>query len=519
MRETDLGLRWGVKGVGALKMNRVQYVWDKEIKDPITGEIKQVFSARKQLLRQLLLIPFASLAALALGTLIVVAFAMEVFISEVYAGPLKGYFEFLPTILLSLSLPTITSFLTTIATRLTDYENYRTQDEYNLAHTQKTFVMNFITSFLPTLLTAFVYVPFGSKIVPYLDIFSVTLKSSVKSQSDFHVDANRLQQEVIYLSVTAQALNFGEEIVLPYVKHYLWQKWQDYRVQRAKLDRPRSHSKVTNMLIVDPPEELAFLKRVRSEAESDQYSVQDDILEMCVQFGYLALFGVAWPLVPLGFLLNNWLELRGDFFKLSLECQRPAPVRSDTIGPCMQGLEFLAWLGTLSTAAIVHIYHDNVEDVRLSYLLLTVFIAEQAYLAVRVAVRAALHKLGSDTVRREEARQYAVRKSYLEASMGSPWSGSPVRVRRPVRFSEKVTIYSSDPDMMPSQSEAETDPGDKDPVVGIIRRTSEKGTQFWSLQKTSGETADAGVKLIKALGTCKSKESKDEDLTKSTKKA
>ena len=59
----------------------------------------------------------------------------------------------------------ITSFLTSIATQLTDYENYRTQDQYELAQTQKTLVLNFITSFLPIILTAFVYVPFGEKIV------------------------------------------------------------------------------------------------------------------------------------------------------------------------------------------------------------------------------------------------------------------------------------------------------------------------------------------------------------------
>lgn len=154
--------------------------------------------------------------------------------------------------------------------------------------------------------------------------------------------------------------------------------------------------------------------------------MEEDTLEMCIQFGYLSLFGVAWPLVPLTFLLNNWLELRGDLFKLTLECQRPPPMRADSIGPCLLGLEFLAWMGTLSTAAIVHIYRGPISEVQLSSLLITIFLAEQAYLAVRFTAASAFRKIFSDILRREDARRYAVRKCFLEARMARPGTpGSP----------------------------------------------------------------------------------------------
>ena len=502
IREYDLSLRWGVKGVGQLKVNRPQYRWEKEIKDPVSGRVTRVFPGWKQFTRQLLLIPFASVAAVALGGLIVVTFASEVFISEVYKGPLKGYLEFVPTILFSLSLPAITSFLTNIATRLTKYENYRTQDLYELAQTQKTFVMNFITSFLPTLLTAYVYVPFGKLIVPHLDLLRHTGLDVAMNHKEFEVDTSRFQQEVIYLSMTAQVFNFGEEVVLPYVKHTLWQKWRNYRDQQAGLTRKRSFSKATDSLLIDQTDEAPFLRRIRAEADADEYKVEDDILEMCVQFGYLALFGVAWPLVPLGFLLNNWLELRGDFFKLTLECQRPPPVRADSIGPSLLGLDLLAWLGTLSTAAIVHLYRGPMSDVRLSSLLLTVFIAEQAYLAMRFTASTALQKIFSDTLRGEEARRYAVRKSFLDAtgsrtrSPGSPGSpGSPSsRVRQRVRFHERVNVYGASegaPSMDGTPSPTSDEPQDE------VLRGSDREAEFWD--RSPYDTADAGVKLIRAL--------------------
>ncbi|KAA8650234.1 anoctamin family protein [Aspergillus tanneri] len=484
IRETELSLRWNVKGVGALKVTRAQYVWDREIHDPITGETVRTFSAQKQLLRQMLLIPFATIASLALGTLIVATFGMEVFISEVYNGPFKSYLEFLPTVLFSLSLPSITNILTRMATRLTKYENYRTQDQYDIAQTSKTFVMHFITAFLPTILTAFVYVPFGACILPYLDVFHVRDDSNTINTAKVHIDPARLQQEVIYLSITAQVVNFGEEVVFPYVKRVLWQKWRDYREKRETANHTRRYSRQTDRLLADSPTEATFLARVRNEAEADEYDVQEDILEMCIQYGYLALFGVSWPLVPLGFLANNWLELRGDFFKLSLECQRPPPIRADSIGPSLQGMELLTWLGTLSTAAIVYLYRDGLEVVNTTCLLLSLLVAEWAYLVVRFAVRMGLKKLSIGMQRRESAKRYAVRKAYLDTfSMAS----SP-RAKTRVRFLDRVSVYSTATDLQTGREEELQDDKSGSPVAQA----------FWSWPKLE-ETADAGVRLIKAL--------------------
>ncbi|KAB8237131.1 anoctamin family protein [Aspergillus alliaceus] len=481
IRETDLSLRWNVKGVGVLKVNRPKYVWDKEVRDSVTGEIVRVFPAHKQFMRQMLLLPFATIASIALGSLIVVTFVMEIFISEVYTGPFKDYLEFLPTVLFSLSLPWINNKLTDMATQLTEYENYRTQDQYDIAQTTKTFVMNFITSFLPTILTAFVYVPFGARLLPYLDMFRVgSLAKSIDTRR-VHIDPSRLQQEVIYLSVTGQILNFGEEVVLPYVKRVLVQKWRDYR--KSHPTGGRRYSYRTDQLLNDAPDEASFLGRIRNEAEADEYNVHDDTLEMCVQYGYLALFGTSWPLVPLGFLANNWLELRGDFFKLSLECQRPPPIRADSIGPSLQGLEVLTWLGTLSTAAIVYLYRGGMADVCLSSLLLTLLAAEWAYLGLQFVVRTALEKIATGSLRREAAKRYAMRKSYLDDISRST---SP-KGRQRVRFQDRVNVYSTATDV-PTKAQESLHPGHHE-------STSEE--RFWACPPQ--DTADAGVRLIKAL--------------------
>jgi anoctamin-10 len=89
-QEVDLAIRWGVRGVSSIEAKKQDFKHEKEINDPITGEKVRVFSPVKRLQRQLLQIPFAICVATLLGCVIATCFGIEVFISEVYDGPLKS---------------------------------------------------------------------------------------------------------------------------------------------------------------------------------------------------------------------------------------------------------------------------------------------------------------------------------------------------------------------------------------------------------------------------------------------
>lgn len=285
-QEVDLGVRWGVKGVSAIQEKRREFKHEKEIKDPITGETVQIFPTMQRLQRQLLQIPFALLASLALGSLIATCFGIEIFISEIYNGPGKGILVFLPTGLLTTLIPTLTTLLTGVATRLTDYENYETTESYEAAMTEKIFVLNFITSYLPIFLTAFVYVPFGSLIVPYLDIFKLTVRPFAQHEKQlevpkagFEINPSRLRKQVIYFTVTAQIIGLAMEVIVPWAKRQGFVKYQEMKSERAA-KRGGAKPSVT---INDLPEEAAFLTKVRNEAELDVYDVTTDLREMCLQ--------------------------------------------------------------------------------------------------------------------------------------------------------------------------------------------------------------------------------------------
>lgn len=76
---------------------------------------------------------------------------------------------------------------------MSEYENYRTNDDYDLAQTRKTFVLNFVVSFLPIFITAYIYVPYGNRLLLYFTPSSWT--AAIKVLQNLRIDPERLQQE------------------------------------------------------------------------------------------------------------------------------------------------------------------------------------------------------------------------------------------------------------------------------------------------------------------------------------
>lgn len=308
--------------------------------------------------------------------------------------------EYLPTVILALCLPYISDFLERWANSLTKYENWRTHDRHEMSLTQKVFVLNFISKYLPIFLSAFLYIPFGDSIISWArEHFRYSSGWEKLFSPDIHVDTSRLQSEIIALTVTEQISGFGEELVLPMLKlraHKWYGNWRG-------ANRGYNYSHVGGAY--ETAAEVNLLSQIRDEAEREEYSVQEDIQQMVTQFGYLALFSPVWPLVPIGFLLNNWFELRSDLLKISIDHQRPHPVRTDGIGAWIDSLNFLTWLGSIVTSAIVHLFHDTekMNDPKTWWTLpITIFVAEHIYLTAKYLVRLTFEQLGSSELRQKK---------------------------------------------------------------------------------------------------------------------
>lgn len=77
----------------------------------------------------------------------------------------------------------------------------------------------------------------------------------------------------------------------------------------------------------------------------------DEYLEMTIQFSLLILFGLAFPLCFTIAFVWDVTEFHTDKIKLINDVQRPVPISDDSIGPWMEILELVTYIGILSNSA------------------------------------------------------------------------------------------------------------------------------------------------------------------------
>ncbi|KAF9529637.1 calcium-activated chloride channel-domain-containing protein [Crepidotus variabilis] len=347
-------------------------------------------------------------------------FVFEAFITHLYEGPGKKFLSFSPTIFFVVLLPKFLGAYHSIAVRLTNWENHRHKSSYNASLTLKTFALGAIVAYLGLALSAFVYVPFGEGVMRWVqawlfggaraqgsfaaaisDILNGTitttkpelhhLRDISEKVADVYsglwdpdtanvrakLNPSRLRDQMFAYTVTNQVIGTFLEIGLPFIL-----RWVD-GLKKKKDVSAASTKAVVSPLSTTPPngsdagssngtpkkrvvfedekerggmEERAFLDMVRAEAALPEYDLFVDLNEMVVQFGYVTLWSTIWPLAGAMAFLNNLLELRSDAFKMTVHHRRPIPTRTDTIGPWLEALTFLTWLGALSNAALVYLF-------------------------------------------------------------------------------------------------------------------------------------------------------------------
>lgn len=134
-----------------------------------------------------------------------------------------------------------------------------------------------MTSYMALLFTAFVYIPFGHILTPFLEFWKktaqvVTFGEKPLATREFEINPARISNQMFYFTVTAQIVNFVTEVVVPYVKRQAFAKAKEFKAKDS-------------VKHLDHPEETEFLERVRNECELEVYDVSGDYREMVMQFG------------------------------------------------------------------------------------------------------------------------------------------------------------------------------------------------------------------------------------------
>lgn len=228
-----------------------------------------------------------------------------------------------------------------VAVRLTRRENHRTDTEYEDSLIAKIFVFQFVNSY-----TSFYYLAF---IAPYLprppSLDDDGPEGDFVGECGFDDCMKPLAVNLGIIFGTALTVNNVMEVGLPLIQNYMKQ---------------RAESKGASGVATVPELQYNLLSY-----DVISNSIQD-YAEIAVQFGYMTIFIVALPASCLVALINNFVELKIDGWKLCHVYQRPIPRSAEDIGNWQAVMSIICIVAIVTNAGLICFTMDVLDDWKLS---------------------------------------------------------------------------------------------------------------------------------------------------------
>lgn len=315
-------------------------------------------------LKQLTFVPIALVFVTVLVAYQLACFVIEIFLGEIYNGPGKALLGLVPTILIMAFVPILTIVFNIVTDKVIAWENHSNEYTKNNSILIKSYILTFLTSYAPLLITSFIYLPFAHLIQPNLQDIKTTISSSIssnryiykyavnlKSQEEFTINQQRLNLQFFFFIVTSQIIQLVLKYVLPLVLGPI------IGLVKSVLGKQPEVA----VQIADDKREAGWLANVRSAIKLPEYNVNDDFRGLIVQYGYLIMFGPVWSLAPLYALVFNVITFKLDKVKLSngRYFKPPIPKLVDSIHPWNYAIFLLTWIGSVISPIITIFYRHG----------------------------------------------------------------------------------------------------------------------------------------------------------------
>ncbi|XP_058443649.1 anoctamin-5 isoform X2 [Malaya genurostris] len=223
-----------------------------------------------------------------------------------------------------------------VAVYMTDIEYRRTQSEYNESLTLKIYLFQFINYYTSIFYIAFMKGKFTGYPAKYNRI--LTFRQEECSPGGCLME---LCIQLAIIMIGKQLISLVLEILLP----FLWQKFREFR---SVLGIESEDSESGEKLICCNQ----WTKDFTLISWHDR-SLFEEYLKMIIQYGFITIFVVAFPLAPLFALLNNVFETRLDAKKFLLYYKRAVPQRVRDIGIWYNVMHVLGKIAVISSAFII----------------------------------------------------------------------------------------------------------------------------------------------------------------------
>jgi len=220
-----------------------------------------------------------------------------------------------------------------IAICMVNYENYRTDNEWEDAIVNKVFLFQFINSYFSLFYIAFLKGHIGK-----LEGYSDKCKDTTTGEETDNC-MGELYTLLLSTLLTTQVLSTVGEALLPYFQYKLLM-WAEAAKWKAM-----GNEGELNLSDIDHESKL-----------TPAYALDtfNDYNKMAIQFGYVSMFVAAFPLAPVCALANNVLEIRTDALKRLIAMQRPTPSeRAEDIGAWLNILEIMSLISVATNVGVL----------------------------------------------------------------------------------------------------------------------------------------------------------------------
>jgi Calcium-activated chloride channel len=214
-----------------------------------------------------------------------------------------------------------------VARKLTEWENFEYDSEFNDSLTLKLYIFQFINSY-----SSLIYIAFFKECEGFCS-------GDNKNGQSCNECMGELEYQLISILIINTGMNLFE-IGMPYLKT----KYSEYK-ERKNIERENLVRGVSMRT------ELTATEQQSKYAEYE--TPLDDYMEIVINFGYVVMFSIAFPLFPLFSLLLGILEVRVDAFKLAFLCRRPYPGPANSIGKWEQIVRAVSVVGSLISTGIL----------------------------------------------------------------------------------------------------------------------------------------------------------------------
>jgi hypothetical protein len=205
----------------------------------------------------------------------------------------------------------------TIAAKLNHFENHRTDTEYEDHLIGKTFLFQFVNSYASLFYVAFI-------------------KTAVEGHESCKPEGHGCMDELM--------MSLGIIFILRLTSGNFFEAGLPWIMKKLKSGKTKENGMVRAASAIEKQLALDVY---------DQKGTFDDYNEMIIQFGYVTLFVVSFPLAPAFALFNNFFEIRIDAHKLVNATRRPDPRGAQDIGTWGTIIDLMGSIAMVTNVALV----------------------------------------------------------------------------------------------------------------------------------------------------------------------